>query len=187
MAMDDVFKASAIRRRRLLDERQPSRRSAHALEQRLPMSCFSDEASSSARAGGSGGHETPGPREAHLLNPVPIRRVHDRWSAVRRAVGGHVEQPQNHPEDTTMEKFSRSASRPRPAPLAGDHRHRAPAQYTFGASVSSSWKKVRATKRSAGHADLRRRKSRSRSALTAGADLQGSGARMPRAGNARDL
>src|ERR1700691_3281427 len=82
MDMDEVFRALADpTRRSLLDELfKHDGQTLSALEQRLPMSRFGvmkhlrilEEA-------GLVVTRRQGREKLHLLNPVPIRLVHDRW------------------------------------------------------------------------------------------------------------
>src|SRR6201990_3599253 len=80
--IDDVFKALAdTTRRRLLDELfEEDGQSLSALEQRLPMSRFG--VAKHLKVLEEAGLVTTrkrGREKLHLLNPVPIREVHDRW------------------------------------------------------------------------------------------------------------
>ena len=80
--MDEVFKALADpTRRELLDQlRRRDGQSLSALERRLPMSRFGvmkhlrvlEDANLVVT-------RRRGREKLHFLNPVPIRRIHDRW------------------------------------------------------------------------------------------------------------
>jgi uncharacterized protein YndB with AHSA1/START domain len=144
--MDDVFRALGDpTRRRLLDELfKRDGRTLTALEQRLPMSRFG--VMKHLRVLEQAGlvvTKRRGREKLHFLNPVPIRRVHDRWvSKYAEPWAATMSNLKTTLEDTTMEKVFEIYIKTTPERLwqaITDTEIRR--KYTFGASVTSSWKK----------------------------------------------
>jgi uncharacterized protein YndB with AHSA1/START domain/DNA-binding transcriptional ArsR family regulator len=108
MAMDDVFRALGDpTRRRLLDELfRRDGQTLTALEQRLPMSRFG--VMKHLRVLEQAGlvvTKRRGREKLHFLNPVPIRRVHDRWvSKYAEPWAATLSSLKTTLEHTTMEK-----------------------------------------------------------------------------------
>jgi uncharacterized protein YndB with AHSA1/START domain len=143
--MDDVFRALGDpTRRRLLDELfKRDGQTLTALEQRLPMSRFG--VMKHLRVLEQAGlvvTKRRGREKLHFLNPVPIRRVHDRWvSKYAEPWAATLSNLKITLEDTTMEKVFEIYIKTTPERLwqaITDTEIRR--KYTFGASVTSSWK-----------------------------------------------
>jgi uncharacterized protein YndB with AHSA1/START domain len=146
MAMDDVFRAIGDpTRRRLLDELfKRDGQTLSALERRLPMTRFGvmkhlrvlEEA-------GLVVTRRRGREKLHFLNPVPIRRVHDRWvSKYAEPWAAALTNLKQTLEDATMEKMFEIYIKTTPERLwqaITDPEMRR--KYTFGAVVTSNWKK----------------------------------------------
>ena len=145
MDTDEVFKALADpTRRSLLDELfKQDGQTLSALEARLPMTRFGVmkhlKVLEEARLIVS---KRRGREKLHFLNTVPIRLIHDRWVskyAERWAAALSDLKPRL---DTTMEKVFEIYIKTTPERLwqaITDTEIRR--KYTFGASVTSSWKK----------------------------------------------
>ena len=146
MAMDDVFRAIGDpTRRRLLDELfRRDGQTLTALEQRLPMSRFGVmKHLRLLEQAGLVVTKRRGREKLHFLNPVPIRRVHDRWvSKYAEPWAATLSNLKTTLEDTTMEKVFEIYIKTTPERLwqaITDTEIRR--KYTFGASVTSNWKK----------------------------------------------
>jgi uncharacterized protein YndB with AHSA1/START domain len=152
MAMDDVFRALGDpTRRRLLDELfKRDGQPLGALERRLaaradaPMTRFG--VMKHLRVLEQAGlvlTRRRGREKLHFLNPVPIRRVHDRWvSKYAEPWAATLSHLKTVLEDKTMEKvfeiyIKTSPERLWQAITDPDMRRR----YTFGLVVTSDWRK----------------------------------------------
>jgi uncharacterized protein YndB with AHSA1/START domain len=142
--MDDVFRALADpTRRSLLDELfKEDGQTLTALEARLPMSRFGvmkhlkvlEEANLVVT-------KRRGREKLHLLNPVPIRLVHDRWvSKYAEPWAASLAGLKHRLEDRTMEKVFEIYIKATPERLWKaliDPKLRA--QYSFGVETHSDW------------------------------------------------
>ena len=142
--MDLVFRALADpTRRQLLDELfEEDGQTLSALEQRLPMTRFGvmkhlrvlEEA-------GLVVTRKRGREKLHLLNPVPIRLVHDRWvSKYAEPWAASLTGLKRRLEDKTMKKVFEIYIKTTPERLweaITDPAMRG--QYTFGVGVESDW------------------------------------------------
>jgi uncharacterized protein YndB with AHSA1/START domain len=146
MAMDDVFRAIGDpTRRRLLDELfKRDGRTLTSLERRLPMTRFG--VMKHLRILEDAGlvvTKRRGREKLHFLNPVPIRRVHDRWvSKYAEPWAATLSNLKNTLEDATMEKVFEIYIKTTPERLwhaVTDTEMRR--KYTFGLVVTSDWKK----------------------------------------------
>jgi uncharacterized protein YndB with AHSA1/START domain/DNA-binding transcriptional ArsR family regulator len=142
--MDAVFRALADpTRRKLLDELfEQDGQTLSALEQRLPMTRFGvmkhlkvlEEANLVVT-------QRRGREKLHLLNPVPIRLVHDRWvSKYAEPWAAGLSWLKQTLEEKTMEKFFEIYIRTTPERLwqaitSSEMR----SKYSFGAIVSSDF------------------------------------------------
>jgi uncharacterized protein YndB with AHSA1/START domain/DNA-binding transcriptional ArsR family regulator len=146
MAMDDVFRAIGDpTRRRLLDELfKRDGQSLGALERRLPMTRFG--VMKHLRVLEQAGlvvTKRRGREKLHFLNAIPIRRVHDRWVSKYAAPwAAALTSLKQTLEDATMEKVFEIYIKTTPERLwhaitDTDMRRK----YTFGAGVTSNWKK----------------------------------------------
>ena len=144
--MDDVFRALGDpTRRRLLDELfKRDGQTLSALERRLPMTRFG--VMKHLRLLESAGlvvTKRRGREKLHFLNPVPIRRVHDRWvSKYAEPWAATLTNLKHTLEEATMEKVFEIYIKTTPERLwqaITDTEMRR--KYTFGAVVTSSWKK----------------------------------------------
>jgi uncharacterized protein YndB with AHSA1/START domain len=145
MAMDDVFRALGDpTRRRLLDELfRRDGQTLTSLERRLPMTRFGvmkhlrvlEQAGLVVR-------RRHGREKRHYLNPVPIRRVHDRWVSKYAAPWAATLTTLKHTlEEETMEKVFEIYIKTTPERLwqaITDTEMRR--KYTFGLVVTSDWK-----------------------------------------------
>jgi uncharacterized protein YndB with AHSA1/START domain/DNA-binding transcriptional ArsR family regulator len=146
MAMDDVFRAIGDpTRRRLLDELfKCDGQTLGALERRLPMTRFG--VMKHLRVLEQAGlvvTKRRGREKLHFLNAIPIRRVHDRWVSKYAAPwAAALTSLKQTLEDATMEKVFEIYIKTTPERLwhaitDTDMRRK----YTFGAGVTSNWKK----------------------------------------------
>ena len=146
MAMDDVFRAIGDpTRRRLLDELfKRDGQTLGALERRLPMTRFG--VMKHLRVLEQAGlvvTKRRGREKLHFLNAIPIRRVHDRWVSKYAAPwAAALTSLKQTLEDATMEKVFEIYIKTTPERLwhaitDTDMRRK----YTFGAGVTSNWKK----------------------------------------------
>jgi uncharacterized protein YndB with AHSA1/START domain/DNA-binding transcriptional ArsR family regulator len=146
MAMDDVFRAIGDpTRRRLLDELfKRDGQTLGALERRLPMTRFG--VMKHLRVLEHAGlivTKRRGREKLHFLNAIPIRRVHDRWVSKYAAPwAATLTSLKQTLEDATMEKVFEIYIKTTPERLwhaitDTDMRRK----YTFGAGVTSNWKK----------------------------------------------
>jgi uncharacterized protein YndB with AHSA1/START domain/DNA-binding transcriptional ArsR family regulator len=146
MAMDDVFRAIGDpTRRRLLDELfKRDGQTLGALERRLPMTRFG--VMKHLRVLEQAGlvvTRRRGREKLHFLNAIPIRRVHDRWVSKYAAPwAAALTSLKQTLEDATMEKVFEIYIKTTPERLwhaitDTDMRRK----YTFGAGVTSNWKK----------------------------------------------
>jgi uncharacterized protein YndB with AHSA1/START domain len=146
MAMDDVFRAIGDpTRRRLLDELfKRDGQTLGALERRLPMTRFG--VMKHLRVLEQAGlvvAKRRGREKLHFLNALPIRRLHDRWVSKYAAPwAAALTSLKQTLEDATMEKVFEIYIKTTPERLwhaitDTDMRRK----YTFGAGVTSNWKK----------------------------------------------
>jgi uncharacterized protein YndB with AHSA1/START domain len=146
MAMDDVFRAIGDpTRRRLLDELfKRDGQTLGALDRRLPMTRFG--VMKHLRVLEQAGlvvTKRRGREKLHFLNAIPIRRVHDRWVSKYAAPwAAALTSLKQTLEDATMEKVFEIYIKTTPERLwhaitDTDMRRK----YTFGAGVTSNWKK----------------------------------------------
>ena len=144
--MDDVFRAIGDpTRRRLLDELfKRDGQTLGALERRLPMTRFG--VMKHLRVLEQAGlvvTKRRGREKLHFLNAIPIRRVHDRWVSKYAAPwAAALTSLKQTLEDATMEKMFEIYIKTTPERLwhaitDTDMRRK----YTFGAGVTSNWKK----------------------------------------------
>ena len=146
MAMDDVFRALGDpTRRRLLDELfKRDGQTLSALERRLPMTRFGVmKHLRQLEHAGLVVTKRRGREKLHFLNPVPIRRVHDRWvSKYAEPWAATLTNLKHTLEEATMEKVFEIYIKTTPERLwqaITDTEMRR--KYTFGAVVTSSWKR----------------------------------------------
>jgi uncharacterized protein YndB with AHSA1/START domain len=146
MAIDDVFRAIGDpTRRRLLDELfKRDGQTLGALERRLPMTRFG--VMKHLRVLEQAGlvvTKRRGREKLHFLNAIPIRRVHDRWVSKYAAPwAAALTNLKQTLEDATMEKVFEIYIKTSPERLwhaITDTEMRR--KYTFGAGVTSNWKK----------------------------------------------
>ena len=142
--MDEVFRALADpTRRRLLDELfERDGQTLGALEQGVPMTRFG--VMKHLRVLEEAGLVTTqrrGREKLHLLNPVPIRLVHDRWvSKYAEPWAAALSGLKHRLEDKTMEKVFEIYIKTTPERLweaITDPAMRR--KYTFGVGVISDW------------------------------------------------
>jgi len=143
--MDDVFKALADpTRRRLLDALfEKDGQTLTSLEQRLPMTRFG--VMKHLRVLEQAGlvvTKRRGREKLHLLNPVPIRLVHDRWvSKYAEPWAATLSDLKHQLEARTMERVFEIYIKTTPERLWDAIINPAlRAKYNFGASIASDWK-----------------------------------------------
>jgi len=143
--MDDVFKALADpTRRRLLDALfEKDGQTLSSLEQRLPMTRFG--VMKHLRVLEQAGlvvTKRRGREKLHLLNPVPIRLVHDRWvSKYAEPWAATLSDLKHQLEARTMERVFEIYIKTTPERLWDAIINPAlRAKYNFGASIASDWK-----------------------------------------------
>jgi uncharacterized protein YndB with AHSA1/START domain/DNA-binding transcriptional ArsR family regulator len=146
VAMDDVFRAIGDpTRRRLLDELfKRDGQTLSALERRLPMTRFGVmKHLRLLEQAGLVVTRRRGREKLHFLNPIPIRRVHDRWvSKYAEPWAAALTGLKQALEETTMEKMFEIYIKTTPDRLwqaITDTEMRG--KYTFGAVVTSNWSK----------------------------------------------
>ncbi len=144
--MDDVFRAIGDpTRRRLLDELfKRDGQTLSALERRLPMTRFGVmKHLRLLEQAGLVVTRRRGREKLHFLNPIPIRRVHDRWvSKYAEPWAAALTGLKQALEETTMEKMFEIYIKTTPDRLwqaITDTEMRG--KYTFGAVVTSNWSK----------------------------------------------
>ena len=142
--MDDVFKALGDpTRRSLLDELfKQDGQTLSALERRLPMTRFGVmKHLKLLEAAGLVVTQKRGREKLHFLNPVPIRRLHDRWvSKYTEPWAAALSDLKNRLENKTMVKVFEIYIKTTPERLwhaITDTEMRS--KYTFGAVVTSDW------------------------------------------------
>jgi uncharacterized protein YndB with AHSA1/START domain/DNA-binding transcriptional ArsR family regulator len=142
--VDDVFRALAdLTRRRLLDKLyKQDGQTLSALEDGLPMTRFGVMKHLRVlEAAGLVVARRRGREKLHFLNPVPIRRVHDRWvSKYAEPWAASLSDLKHRLEDKTMEKVFEIYIKTTPQRLweaiTNPELRR---KYTFGVGINSDW------------------------------------------------
>src|SRR5215472_13292830 len=143
--MDEVFRALADpTRRKLLDQLlKHDGQTLSALERRLPMTRFGVmkhlQVLESANLVVT---KRRGREKLHFLNPVPIRRIHDRWvTKYAEPWAATLSALKDTLEDRSMEKVFEIYIKTTPERLwEAITNPKLRSKYTFGVGVESDWK-----------------------------------------------